>query len=276
MSETGLLDFIKGRKVSPWLKTTARIGFAAKSLLYIIIGYLAFKLVLGIGGKTAGMKDVLLTIHEQTQPFGDIILACVAAGLVAHTLWRFMQSIFNADNYKNTFVNIINRIGFFTSVVFYGALAFYAAKIIFAFGSSSSTQSMIGLVLTKPFGRWLIGFAGFCIGVSGIYQVYFGTFSKFEFKFELNKMNSFEEKLCRYVSIIGLTARGIVFLLMSILLIQAAWDYDPQKAGGMGKALLQALYEPYGHWLLGVASAGLVAYGGYCIILAKYRKIPLN
>ncbi len=89
-------------------------------------------------------------------------------------------------------------------------------------------------------------------------------------------MSNFEEKLTRYISMAGLTARGIVFVLISIFLIQAAIEYNPQKAVGIGEALSKALYEPYGHWLLGAAAVGLAAYGGYCIILAKFRKIPIN
>ncbi len=88
-------------------------------------------------------------------------------------------------------------------------------------------------------------------------------------------MNNFEEKLTRYISIVGLSARGIFFTLMSIFLIQAAIEFNPSKAGGISKVLADALYEPYGHWLLGTAAIGLIAYGGYCIILAKFRKIPI-
>ena len=254
----------------------ARIGFAAKGLIYIIIGYLAFKIVIGIGGQTAGMKDVLKTIAKQSQPFGNIILSIIALGLIAHAYWRLMQSVFNADNKDINFKNTIDRIGYFTSVIIYGGLSFFAFKIIFGSNSSGgSPEGLTGSVLSQSFGIYLIILVGLSIGGSGLYQIYFGISSKFEFKFNLKEMNNLEEKLTRYICIIGLTARGIVFVLLGIFLIQAGLEYNPHKAAGINKTLQKALYQPYGHWLLGAAAIGLAAYGGYCIILAKYRKIPI-
>ena len=270
------MNLIK-QEINPWVEVIARVGFAAKGLLYIIMGYLSFEIVIGIGGQTAGMKEVLTTIHQQSGPFGDIILILLAAGLAGHAYWRFIQSVFNADNKKIDFKNLLDRVGYFTSVILYGGLAYFSLKIMGGSGGSgSSTEGITALVLSKPFGRWLIIIAGLAIGGSGLFQIYFGTFSKFEFKYKLGEMSNFEEKLTRYISMVGLTARGIVFILISIFLIQAAIEYNPQKAAGIGKALSKALYEPYGHWLLGAAAVGLAAYGGYCIILAKFRKIPIN
>ncbi len=221
MMGIGILDKTR-HEVNTWLEVIARIGFAAKGILYFIVGFLAFKIVLGMGGKTAGLKDVLKTIDNQAYPFGDILLAVIALGLIAHAYWRFMQSVFNADNKKIDFKNMIDRLGYFTSVILYAGLAYYSFKIIFGLGEGSSMQTLIGTVLSKPFGRWLIIIAGLSTGGSGLYQVYFGLFSKFEFKYNLKEMNYFEEKLTRYISVVGLIARGIVFVLISIFLIQAA------------------------------------------------------
>ncbi|MEO8399163.1 MAG: hypothetical protein ABI550_05020 [Ignavibacteriaceae bacterium] len=46
-------------KINPWLEVTARIGYAAKGFLYLIMGILAFQIVVGIGGKTVGLKEVV-------------------------------------------------------------------------------------------------------------------------------------------------------------------------------------------------------------------------
>ncbi len=272
MSDNG-----KNIKVNYWLELTARIGFAAKGILYIVIGVLAFQVVIGLGGETAGMKDVLKTIHKQAGVFGDAVLFIIALGLTAHSFWRLMQSLFNADNKEIDFKNIIDRIGYFTSVIVYGGLAFLSFKIVIGLGGGgSSPQAMTASVLNKPLGRWLIILTGLAIGGSGLFQIYFGISRKFEFKYDLQNMNDFEIKLARYVSLIGLAARGIVFVLLSVFLIQAGLEFNPDKAGGMDKALEKALNQPYGHWLLGIAAVGLAAYGGYCILLGKFRKIPIN
>ncbi len=178
---------MKKHEVNPWLEAVARIGFVAKGLIYIIIGFLAFKIVIGMGGETAGLKEVLKTIDKQAHPFGDLLLAMIALGLIAHAYWRFMQSVFNADNKKADFKNIIDRIGYFTSVILYGVLAYYSFRIIFGLGTGGTAQTLTGSVLSKPFGKWLIIIAGLSTGGSGLYQVYFGLFSKFEFKYNLKR-----------------------------------------------------------------------------------------
>jgi hypothetical protein len=60
-------------------------------------------------------------------------------------------------------------------------------------------------------------------------------------------------------------------------LVQAAWQANPQQAGGVGKALQTLAGQSYGPWLLGIVALGLVAYGLYsAIVLARYRRIQLS
>ncbi|HEY0097615.1 MAG TPA: DUF1206 domain-containing protein, partial [Pyrinomonadaceae bacterium] len=71
----------------------------------------------------------------------------------------------------------------------------------------------------------------------------------------------------------GFIARGIVFLIVGGFLIQAAWYYDSSKAKGLDGALQNLIQQPFGPWLLGAVALGLIAYGLYMLVEARYRRI---
>jgi len=51
------------------------------------------------------------------------------------------------------------------------------------------------------------------------------------------------------------------------------WDANPREAKGLGGALRDLQQRAWGPWMLGAAAAGLVAYGGYQLVRAGWRRI---
>jgi hypothetical protein len=60
---------------------------------------------------------------------------------------------------------------------------------------------------------------------------------------------------------------------MGIFLMQAALQTDPDKARGLGGALQALVLQPFGPYLLGAVALGLVAYGAFMLVVARYRRI---
>ncbi len=77
------------------------------------------------------------------------------------------------------------------------------------------------------------------------------------------------DPVCRF----GLTARGVVFMMLGAFVFLAAIRYQPQQARGLGGALHSLLGHEYGRLLLAVLSLGLIAYAAYSMIEAVYRRI---
>jgi len=71
----------------------------------------------------------------------------------------------------------------------------------------------------------------------------------------------------------GLAARGVVFALIGVFLIQAALQQDAGAAVGLGGALNRLAEQPFGEILLGVVAAGLCTYGLFSFIEARYGRL---
>ena len=76
-----------------------------------------------------------------------------------------------------------------------------------------------------------------------------------------------------HFSRLGMAARGVVFGIIGVFLVIAARHANPAQARGVGGALHTLRQQPYGAALLAVVALGLIAYGCYQFILARYRRI---
>jgi hypothetical protein len=57
---------------APWVERLARIGYAAKAVLYITVGLVAARAGLGRGGRTVDTQGALRVVHHAT--FGRVAL----------------------------------------------------------------------------------------------------------------------------------------------------------------------------------------------------------
>jgi hypothetical protein len=86
-------------------------------------------------------------------------------------------------------------------------------------------------------------------------------------------MSELEDTAFTFLGVVGHLARGVVFGLIGVFLVRAAWQYDPEEAIGLDGALAKVLRADYGDTLLGLVAAGLAAYGVYCFAEARYRVV---
>jgi hypothetical protein len=89
---------------------------------------------------------------------------------------------------------------------------------------------------------------------------------------DLSHVSANTRRLVEVTGVAGTAARGAVFALAGILVVQAAWDYEPNKAAGLDGALRSLRDTPVGPWLLGAVAIGLVAFGLYGIAEARWRR----
>src|SRR5688500_17685414 len=116
-------------RASPFVEKFARFGYAAKGVVYVLVGVLAAMAAFGrAGGQATGSKGVMQTLAGH--PFGQVVLALVAVGLAGYALWQFIRAIEDPENEGSDGKAIAKRIGIFGSGVIHIGLTIYALGIL--------------------------------------------------------------------------------------------------------------------------------------------------
>lgn len=267
---------VRGAVSNPWVERLARFGYAARGVVYAVIGLLAVQAAFSGRGsqdlaQQATPQGALQRIAEQSR----LLLVLVAIGLAGYALWRFVQGGLDTENKGSDPKGLVKRGSMVASGIVYAALAIAAARLVSGNGGGSAggSQGFTADLMSKPFGRWLVILAGIAVIVSGCYELYDAWTKKFRNRLKLQEMNADEERLATRTGQAGLAARGIVFLLSGWFLIQAGLRFDPSQAQGLGGALETLARQPSGPWLLGLVALGLIAFGAYSFLQARYRRI---
>ena len=259
----------------PWVVFLARLGYFAKGIVYFVIGLLALKAAYGVGNPKIQPQDALNSLV--TQPFGRVLLWIVAIGLVGYVLWMFVRALMDPEHKGNDLKGLVIRGADIVSGIGYGIIAATAFQILLTSRQSSSGSGSIkdwtAKAMQVPFGRWAIGIVGLIIIGVGIFHFYRAYKADFMKELQRGRLDKSQKELIRRIGQIGITARGIVYLVIGIFLAQAAWTYNPNKAAGLGEALQAIARQPYGAYLLGFVAVGLIAYGIYAMLLSMYRRI---
>ncbi len=259
---------------SPWMERLFRLGYVAKGVVYAIVGWLAASTVFGSGGRTTGTRGAFRSLVNR--PFGRVLLGFVAIGLSGYVLWRFVQAIMDTEHEGTDAKGIIQRLSYAGNGSIYAGLAITAVQIIMGevdFDNGYGSRDWTALLLAQPFGQWLVGTGGALVIGVGFYVFYQAYTAKFCRKFKLSEMSDTEKTWATRIGRVGLAARGVVYSIIGFFLIQAARQAKSKQVRGLEGALDLLARQPYGRWLLGIVAIGLMAYGLYYVVQARYRKI---
>jgi hypothetical protein len=255
------------------LELLARLGYAARGVVNLIIGLLAFLAALGQGGQTTGSKGALLSLLSH--PMGSVFLGIVALGLFGFALWRACQSVLDADDRGHSAKALVARGGQAISAVTYASLGIYAATLCAGFAAggtddSRAAQDWSRWLMAHPFGEVVVALAGLVVAGMGVTMLGWAWKGSFAKHLECHGTAS------NWVMPLGRTgfaARGMVFLIIGIFLVLAAWHSDPHEVRGLSGALRALQGQPFGQILYGLVALGLAAFGIFEFAEARYRRI---
>jgi hypothetical protein len=258
-----------------WIERLARAGFAAKGVVYLLIGTLALLAAAGAGGETTGTHGALGVLLRQ--PLGRVLLGALAVGLAGYAIWRAITALADPEaGGRRGWKRIVVRIGYAASAFAHGALAWEAARLALAMGSAGgddATRDRTADLMAAPLGQWLAGAVALGLAGYAVAQIRRGLRGDIDRHLALGRLGPDEQRLVVRTARTGLVARGIVFLIISGLLAKAALEHDPSEAGGLREALQVLRDQPYAPFLFGGVALGLVAYGAFQLVRARYRVI---
>ena len=251
-----------------------RFGYVTKGLVYTILGLLALQVAFGDSAQT-DTTGVLKVIAAQ--PFGKLLLMIITVGLVGYVFWRCLQAVFDPEHPTQESRRIFQRLGYAASGLSYAGLAIAAVRLILNLkeqnGDRQSPQDWTALLLSQPFGQWLVGLVGIAIIGIGISYLYRSRFQQFDKHFDIVQEEYLGVKWAMQVGRFGIAARGCVFCLIGLFVIQAALKYDPKEARGLDGALRALADGPFGKLSLGLVAFGFIAYGVHLFVEARYRRL---
>ncbi|MFW6331381.1 MAG: DUF1206 domain-containing protein, partial [Gemmatimonadota bacterium] len=156
--------------------------------------------------------------------------------------------------------------------VIYGLLAVEAARMALsgAGGGGGGASHWSATLMQQPFGRWLVAAAGVAVGVYGLQQLLNAWRVDLDDQLALGSLSRSARRWTIRLGRLGLAARGVVFGIIGYYFVRSALQASPSEARGVGGVLSSLQDTP---WLLGVIAVGLVAYGLYNMVRARYRVI---
>ena len=248
----------------------SRAGFVARALIYGIIGVLAFEAAIGVGGKITNQQGALRTVEQHS--FGHVLLTLLAIGLGGYALWRLFRAALGhgpegADSG-------LDRLGALGGGIVYALMCAVAVQILTGPGTSGGgAKKTAGDVFSWPGGRWLVGLAGIVLAGVAIYQLVRGIRRKFLDDSKTEQMAPTVKRWFTILGTIGHVARAVVFGIVAVFLLKAAYDYKANETIGLDGALGKLYHASGGPVLLGVVAAGLIAFGCFALVEARYRRI---
>lgn len=256
-----------------WFKPFARLGYAARGLVYSVIGVFAIFAALGTG-ESVGSHEALERL--MVSGFGGVVAIGLMAGMVSFALWRLIQALFDTDRHGLGLKGLAVRAGLLASAGSYLVLALYTFGLWRGSGGGESGGGNVATAIAGVIGSQYtaIGLAIIFAGV-GIAHIVKAVKKGYQRHFKVSHQVM---KAVHPIARIGLTARGLVFLILAFLFLFRGVSAGEESGGtpGMEAALTFLESLPAGALLIGAMGAGLVCFALYSFLEAIWRRINVE
>jgi hypothetical protein len=245
-------------------------------VVYLIVGWLALLAAIGLGSTATDKQGALEAIAQQPQ--GRVLLWLVAVGLFAYAVWSLVSAMFDTERRGHAAHGLLTRAGFAVAGLSHAGLALAAAHLALGSetageSSDASTQDWTARLLSAPFGPPLVMAVGAAFVAVAAAEFVRAWTADFREDLSLDGLGSDLQRWIVRVGRMGLFARGVVFALIGLFLMQASRHGDAGQAVGLGGALQRLAAQPHGAILLGVVAVGLAMYGLFSFVEARYRRL---
>jgi len=255
---------------SPAAHFLARAGLTARGVIYILVGGVAVLVALGRSSREADQQGALHLLAGKS--YGMVSLWLLAIGFAGYALWRLSEAAFGVTGDRP---GAGPRLKSLARAVIYAGLSYLTFTVISGTDRSQRRrqQDVTATAMQHTAGRVLVGVVGLAIVACGIVLVIEGIRKKFMKYLQTAKMSARTRKVVKVLGITGTIARGLVFALVGVLVIDAAVTHKAAESGGIDKALQTLRDQPFGEFLTLAAALGLVIFGVYGLCEARWRKV---
>lgn len=254
------------QEVAGWVPPIARLGYAAKGVVFALVGWIAIRAAMA-AGDAGGATEALASLTDERG--GQLMLMVIAIGLLAHVIWRAVQALLDPEHAGTDAKRIAVRLFYALSGVIYASLAWTAWQLGRGdpTGSENGQEIWVARLLEQPFGQWLVMLAGLGVIGYGLHQLV--KAARGDVNRRMRAGGLIDPHWLNLIGRIGVAARGLVFLPIGWFVFAAGREYRAEEAADLDEVL-----QMFGHgWLLAAVGAGFIAYGLNQIAKAVYRRI---
>jgi hypothetical protein len=126
-------------------------------------------------------------------------------------------------------------------------------------------------VLDLPGGQVLLGLIG--VAAVGIGGYFIAKGARRRFTRDIRVPDGPARHPVLALGVVGYVAKGIAVAIAGVLFVVAAVTVDPNRASGLDGALRALAELPFGQVLLIAIGVGLIAFGGYTFVRARYAHV---
>jgi Domain of Unknown Function (DUF1206) len=264
-----------------WLRAGSRLGLACRGAVYLLVGYLAFRLALAGHGRAGEPASSAGAVQAAISPaWGRIPLVLLVAGLAAYALTQLLEAVFRPARATGAMGRWRQRAVSSWGFVLYSAFCLTTVRLLAGAPPRQTAESeqrqdtgMTADLLRTGWGRALLLVAGILVVAAGLEAGRRAVRLNFRERFAAGHMHRPLAIAIRVLGGFGSVARAVVFVLVGVFLAKAAVLSQADQVKGLDAIFRSVASSPYGAWLLTVLAAGLFCYGLYCLVEARYRDL---
>ena len=254
------------------VKALGRAGFAARGVVYLLIGWITLLIALKHQALQADRTGALELVADTS--FGVVLLWFLVVGFAGMALWRLPQVLYPSQ---------IGGRGLGTRLASLFRAVLYAAACASTLGfvlehrvtgsSDQTSRDFTARAMAHKGGVLLVAAVGIALIVGGLALVWRGVTRKFAKNLKLSAMSARKRRWVLALGTVGNCARGVVFAAVGGFMLDAAVTFDPAKAKGVDSTLRSFAAASYGPVLLVLMALGLAAFGVYSWGEARWRRL---
>lgn len=254
------------------LRWLARTGFAARGIVYVMVGMLALMAALELRATPAGTGEALEAFG--TWPLGPAWLFAIGTGLYAFMALRLAQAVLDLEEHGQSAFGLTRRVGYGLSGAIHGLLGNTALELagdVTALQPEDPGHAVFQRALAAGFGAELLLGAAVVVVVAALgngWKALSHSLAR-----ELEDGPDGPPRWALLMGRAGYLARALVLLLLGGFMAHSALDAGGARLVSLGR-VLQALEEgPQGVLLLSVTGFGLAAFGAFALVQARHGRL---
>ena len=249
------------------IETWARLGYAARGLVYLLLGWIALS-----SGKALSTGETIQAFDDL--PGGDVLLIALAIGLFGYGLFKIFSAIVDLDNQGTKPKGMVVRGSRVLGGLAYWVLAFIAIKQLTrgtdgeaeagqASGSSGGSQETAEQVSQTTGGDTLLVVVGLLVIALAASQFWIAFKAKF-----MDDMPG-APPLVKPAGQVGYAARALIVAIVGYFIVKSGTDGTKLRNFGDALDLVQKNYP----LLFQLTAIGLILFGVTSLMMARHRRI---